>query len=237
MIGGAGQSPAAALAAAATLGPFSAVAETAGPDWVSWTALVEDPGLLAGRVEEVRRLLAAGTGIPVPERVAASLVQLGLVGRLVAPPLGAALLTGIMPVSPPDRVRLRLSGPNPLPLALADATVVAVTSDLAAAFVRHWLGPCVEPLTVLVHREYRLSRRVLDGNTASAVAGALHTASTARPDLAPAAEQLLTALLASGPLAGAGARRDDGTFVRRSCCLFYRLPGAGTCGDCVLGAR
>jgi len=25
--------------------------------------------------------------------------------------------------------------------------------------------------------------------------------------------------------------------MRRSCCLFYRLPGAGTCGDCVLDER
>jgi ferric iron reductase protein FhuF len=38
-----------------------------------------------------------------------------------------------------------------------------------------------------------------------------------------------------GPLAGAG-RFDVGGryFVRASCCLFYRIPNAGKCGDCVL---
>jgi ferric iron reductase protein FhuF len=60
---------------------------------------------------------------------------------------------------------------------------------------------------------------------------------TAGPEVAGRADALLEALLRSGPLAGTGRRRDDGTFVRRSCCLFYRVPGAGTCGDCVLDDR
>jgi ferric iron reductase protein FhuF len=28
--------------------------------------------------------------------------------------------------------------------------------------------------------------------------------------------------------------RPEQFFVRHSCCLFYRLPGGGTCADCVL---
>jgi ferric iron reductase protein FhuF len=57
------------------------------------------------------------------------------------------------------------------------------------------------------------------------------------PALVARADAVLDALLGSGPLAGTGRRREDGSFVRRSCCLFYRLPGAGTCGDCILDAR
>ena len=34
-------------------------------------------------------------------------------------------------------------------------------------------------------------------------------------------------MLAEGPLAGTGRRLRDGRFARRSCCLYYRLPGAG----------
>src|SRR2546423_754961 len=47
-------------------------------------------------------------------------------------------------------------------------------------------------------------------------------------------------LLARGPRRGGGqlgVRAGRLTFRRRSCCLFYRLPGGGTCGDCPLRPR
>jgi ferric iron reductase protein FhuF len=226
-----------ALEAAAELGPFFGADAQPGPDWSSWAALIADPALLARRAVEVRAVLAAGPGSPdVAPAVVASLVHLGLVGRLVAPPLGAALLSGVLPVAPVEQVHVRLAGANPLPLALGatSAAPLAGPADLAAAFVRCWLTPAVEPLTVAVRGSWAVSRKVLDGNVTSAVAGALRMAATARPGLAGRAEAVLDALLASGPLAGTGRRREDGSFVRRSCCLFYRLPGAGTCGDCVL---
>lgn len=230
----------AALAAAAAVGPFSTVDAEPGADWVTWAALVQDPAVLSRRVEEVRRFLAAGPGSPnVPARVAASIAQLGLVARLLAPPLGAALVTGVLPVATPSAVHLRPAGSNPLPMALPAATAVrtAGPAELAAAVAEHWLLPMVAPLTEAVRREHRLSPRVLDGNAASAAAGALATATRARPDLGPAAAALLNELLTGGPLAGTGRIRPDGTFLRNSCCLFYRVPGAGTCGDCVLGVR
>jgi hypothetical protein len=99
------------------------------------------------------------------------------------------------------------------------------------------LRPVVEPLTDAVRRSFSLSRLVLEGNVVSAVAGALRMASAARPEVTGRAEATLDALLAGGPLAGTGRRLPDGTFVRRSCCLFYRLPGAGTCLDCILTER
>ena len=38
------------------------------------------------------------------------------------------------------------------------------------------------------------------------------------------------------PLSDTGTLGPDGEgFRRRSCCLYYRVPGGGLCGDCVLG--
>lgn len=229
-----------ALATAAALGPFSAVDPRPSTGWVSWARVIEDPAVLEQRVTEVRRMLAAGPASPsVDRRVAASIVHLGLVARLLSPILGAALTAGVLPACPSGRVHLRLAGTNPLPLALTGPEAVAVPDPdaVADAVAVHWLSPAVAPLTAAVSERFSLSRIVLTGNTASAAAGALRAAGTARPELAGRAEAVLAALLAAGLLAGAGRRREDGSFVRRSCCLFYRLPGAGTCGDCVLTDR
>jgi FhuF 2Fe-2S C-terminal domain len=161
------------------------------------------------------------------------------VARLVSPPLGAALATRVLPVAPPARVHLRLAGVNPMPLALQAPSAVAVAAgaELAAALHRHWLAPLVEPLTRAVQTAAPVSRQVLDGNVTSAVAAALAMAAAARPELMGAADATLDTILSVGPLAGTGRRREDGSFVRRSCCLFYRLPGAGTCADCILADR
>ena len=226
-----------ALAAAGSLGPFFAVEREARPGWTSWRELVETPGPLERRVAEVRRVLATGPGAPdVEPRVAASIAHLGLVARLVSPVFGAALATGLLPVAGASEVLIGLTGANPLPLTLGrpGAVRVAPRSDLAGLFDRCWLRPVLAPLATTVGRRYSLSPRVTQGNVASAVAAALRAASVARPDLRPQAEAWLTSLLADEPLGRAGRRRPDGTFVRRSCCLFYRVPGAGTCADCVL---
>jgi len=45
------------------------------------------------------------------------------------------------------------------------------------------------------------------------------------------------ALLDHGPLRTSGEwilHRHEVRFTRRSCCLYYRLPGAGMCADCAL---
>ncbi len=228
------------LVAAGALGPFFRVDERSGPDWTCWAALSADAKALRFRTDVVHAVLAAGNGVPdVEPRVVASLTHLGLVARLVSPLLGATLLSGVLPVTPVENVHVHLTGENPLPLALSATSAVAVRSaeELAVALHRHWLTPAVRPLTHAVRTFCSVSPLVLDGNVTSAVAGALRMAGTARPELASRADAVLDELLRSGPLAGSGRRRDDGSFVRRSCCLFYRLPGVGTCGDCILDAR
>lgn len=228
------------LAAAGALGAFFRVDERPGPDWTSWASLSAGSKALGLRTDEVHAVLATGPGSPdVEPAVAASLTHLGLVARLVSPLLGAALLAGVLPVAQVGDVHIRLSGANPLPLALAASSAVPVDTaeDIAGAFQVHWLTPAVRPLTRAVRGICAVSPQVLDGNVASAVAGALRMAGTARPELAARADGVLDTLLRSGPLADLGRRRPDGSFIRRSCCLFYRLPGAGICGDCVLNAR
>ncbi|NEN51080.1 hypothetical protein G3R41_09025 [Modestobacter muralis] len=223
-----------ALQAGADLSPFCTLQPTPGRQWVSWADLLADQAQFAGRAAEVRTTLTVGA---VPgERVVASLVHLGLVARLLAPPLGAALAGGVLPVVAPDGVHVLLSGSNPLPMALTDAAGIDVDSPAAVAegLVRHWLTPLVMPWTTLVAAVARVSGQVLAGNTTSAVAGVLAVAVATRQDLADRSVAVLDALLAGGPLAGTGGRRLDGSFTRRSCCLFYRLPDAGTCADCVL---
>lgn len=224
------------LAVAGALGGFFRVEERPGPDWTSWAALITDGTTLHRRTDEVRAVLAAGPGSPdVEPAVVASLTHLGLVARLVSPPLGAALLSGALPVTPPENVHVALAGANPLPLALSATSAVAVADAgaLAEAFDRHWLTPAVRPLTPAVRAVCSVSPQVLDGNVTSAVAGALRMIGSVRPELAARADAVLDALLRSG-LRGSGGRRGNGAFVRRSCCLLYRLPGAGTCGDCIL---
>jgi hypothetical protein len=229
-----------ALAAAGALGPFCVLEDIPGPDWVSWAEVVDRPEPFGRRVDDSRELLAAGPGAPdVPVRVVASVVHLGLVARLVSPPLGAALMSRVLPVLPAGSVHLHPVGSNPVPMAFDHPAGVPVLrpAEVAASLDRHWLDPLAAPLTAAVGRWYGLSAHVLVGNVASAVAGALRTIAAARPQLSAAAVTVLEALLAEGSLAGRGRRRPDGAFVRRSCCLWYRLPGAGTCGDCVLDVR
>src|SRR5439155_14256063 len=78
---------------------------------------------------------------------------------------------------------------------------------------------------------------LLWGNVASGLAGALRALDGAVP--LPRRAATGRALLDHGPLRGSGTLAVRGgrlAFRRRSCCLFYRLPGGGLCGDCPLDA-
>ena len=96
------------------------------------------------------------------------------------------------------------------------------------------------PLAAAFGAAFRLSQQVLRGNVASAMSGAAAMLAVAFPSRAETAGRLTAQVLAAGWLRGSGryARPDPGQprwhLARRSCCLLYRLPGAGLCGDCVL---
>ena len=85
-----------------------------------------------------------------------------------------------------------------------------------------------------------MSEQVLWGNVASALAGAMTMLIEAHPEQADTTAGLVERLLEREPLTGTGevvrpeASHPRRFLVRRSCCLFYRVPGGGYCGDCVL---
>jgi ferric iron reductase protein FhuF len=102
------------------------------------------------------------------------------------------------------------------------------------------LSGVVAPVLEAFEDTFRVSRQVLWGNVASGLASALGMLAAARPDRAEIAAALADRLLDRPPLRGTGelVRPDLSNlrrfFVRRSCCMFYRVPGAGMCADCVL---
>jgi ferric iron reductase protein FhuF len=120
----------------------------------------------------------------------------------------------------------------------------ADTEDGLATLVYHGvIATCVAPLVDAVLREYRLSPKVVWGNVASALGGAATVVGKARPELSGRAMDLADRLLRKGSLVGTGGfvRSDVGCpepyFMRNNCCLFHRIPGGGTCADCVLVTR
>ena len=226
------------------LGPFFAVhlhpaGAVAPAPWRPMFELVADPPVLAARIDRVRAALAASAGRPadeVPLPVAASITQLGLVARLIAPALASAALGPALGLTLADCWwRDELGGPFPLSL-----TAKASNPERAGSV----LGDAVEAVTGAVAAAVPVSPRVLRGNVASAVNGAaaMLAAASARhwPALADRGWQLAAAALAE-PAFDGESRRLGPNFRRRSCCLIYRVAvtgaaagPAGVCGDCVL---
>ncbi|GAA2571864.1 MULTISPECIES: (2Fe-2S)-binding protein [Streptomyces] len=182
------------------------------------------------------RKVAAALGAP-EARVAASVAQQGLAARLWSVTLACAALYGRVPDLAPELLRwdpdagapddLWLAEVRPLPGDTATVADVVLTAHLA-------------PLTAAVHTRYGVATGLLWGNAASALAGAgreldRRARRDGRTDTAAHARSLTAGLLAHPLLAATGdltATPAGISFRRRSCCLYYRVPGAGVCGDC-----
>ncbi|WP_231405976.1 (2Fe-2S)-binding protein [Streptomyces clavuligerus] len=194
--------------------------------------------LYAGGLDPLTRRvdLVAARHSPPERRVAASIAQLGLAARLWSIGLGCAALHGRVPELDPERLywspgsgtpddlwfALPPGGPRTLP-ATADA-LRAVIEDTHLA-----------PFGDAVRRDTRISPRLLRGNEGSALAGAVRQIDTwarehGRTAVAENARALAAALFAAPRLSGTVR----GPAMRRtSCCLYYRAPRGGLCGDCV----
>ncbi len=204
----------------ARLGPFFVVEPVDEGPWRPIDDLVSGPAL-AERVAWTGEALGRRAGVDIEERVAASTASLGIFARLLSPAIGAALLGEPAPDprsllwQPVEGGPMRLAAPTGGPHAPSE-----VVETLIA------------PLVARLDTEHGVSTKIGWGNAASAVHGAARMAAQADQRLAPAAGRLLLELL-EHPLLTDTA--DVGPpFVRRSCCLYYRLPGGGYCGDCVL---
>ncbi|MDW4906378.1 ferric iron reductase [Streptomyces sp. ADMS] len=223
------------LAALRALGGFF-VLRTAGAPAVRPPALAQ---AYAHHGEEVYadsitfRVHAVADRIHASElRVSASVAQQAFAARLWSIALGCAVLYGSVPdldprllhwdaaVSAPDDLWLAEVRPRP-----ADAESVA---DLV---VRGHL----EHFTAVLHARYGVAEGLLWGNAGSALAGAARElerwARGAGTD-AGARAQALAAELFTHPRLAATGTLTGSAFRRRSCCLYYRVPGGGVCGDC-----
>jgi hypothetical protein len=167
-------------------------------------------------------------------RVAASVAQQGLAARLWSVALGCAVLYDHQPDLAPGLLRWDPEGGAPDDLWLtevracgpADAETLAVTV----------LHGHLEPLAAALRARHRLAPGLLRGNAASALAGAARQLDAwarahDRPDAAARSRDLTAGLLAHPLLAGTGTLTGT-AFRRRSCCLYYRVPDGGVCGDC-----
>jgi hypothetical protein len=228
-----------ALDLAAEVGPFF-VLDRWTPDagWRPLTELVEQPHVLVERVAAAREMLAERSRVGVDEieqRATASIVFLGLAARLVSPAFACAALADRVPELHLDALWWQPVLGGPWPLARSGITDSVPSGDLADDLDARILQPIVAPVLEAFGRTFALSPQVLWGNVASSLAGALMMLRAARPDRAAQATRLVGQLLDHRTLAGTGDLDPSApSFVRRSCCLFYRVPGAGICGDCVL---
>jgi FhuF 2Fe-2S C-terminal domain len=233
------------LKALARFGPYFQVTQLDDTDhngpsraeWLPLTALVEEPGLLAGRIAAVRRALAgpmpATPPRAVPMQVAVSVTQLGLAARLVAVAL-AATADG---VSAPPAARLvfqdRLGGPYPLGLFTA--------AEARSSSPGTWPDTMCDLAWRITERSidvYGLSPRVAWGNVASALASAVRMITDVDGATGARAERLAERAFATAELQNTGYVEESGRFRRHSCCLIYRLAtDPMLCGDCVLAGR
>ncbi|MFI9628976.1 (2Fe-2S)-binding protein [Streptomyces sp. NPDC052042] len=170
-------------------------------------------------------------------RVAASIAQLGLAARLWSITLGPAALTGRFPDLPPDALYWDPRASSPDDLWLSTTRTLPATADRIRHVVQR--GHLV-PLAEAIHRDGPLSDRLLWGNAGSALAGALRqlvdwARVNDRPDAAARARALTAELFDHPDLRNTGAPHGT-AFRRRSCCLYYRCPAGGLCGDCVFEA-
>ncbi|WP_267715796.1 (2Fe-2S)-binding protein [Streptomyces sp. CoH17] len=163
-------------------------------------------------------------------RVDVSLAHLGHAARLWSPALACVVLHGIVP----DLEGLQRADDGPALRVPRPAGWYAdrLDGDPARAVyqqVTRHLSALADGLRV------KVAPRLLDGNSASALAGAAHALLALRPAVRRPLTDLTTALLDTGHLAGTGVLTGpDLAFRRRSCCLYYRAPDGSKCADCGL---
>ncbi|WP_338894723.1 (2Fe-2S)-binding protein [Streptomyces sp. TG1A-60] len=176
------------------------------------------------RVQKVARSVRA----PEP-RVAASIAHLGFAARLWSVALGAAALYDRVPDLDPRLMRWDADASAPDELWLTE--VRGLPAERIGEVVR---DAHLVPLAAALRAQLPVSARLLWGNAASALMGAVRqidrwALANGRAEVGNRARSLATGLFAHPDLAGT---LDEVTCRRRSCCLYYRLPGGGLCGDC-----
>jgi hypothetical protein len=152
-----------------------------------------------------------------PLRVGQSALQMGIASRLWSLTVVPVARDQLLP-DPAGFVVREDDGAVVLGVSRAAGWSAPTVDDLHAAL----LG-VLEPLADALP----LAQRLLWGNAAASlyVVPRVHSL----PEALPWVEALVT----RPPYAGELDLLPDRTARRRTCCLFYEVPGAGLCGDCV----
>lgn len=223
-----------ALAAATGLGMFFRLADPR-PGEADWhpvgSLYASEAGPLDAMIDDTVARLSG-----CERRVAASLLFQGYAARLLSPQVGCLVTSGCVPAVPTAGLRWRR----------ADAEVV----ELGLVARAGWCGPAdaltglaltqsfdghLRPLATALRARVRIPGSVLRDNAASALVGALRLVDD---KINNGWRYLAERALAHPRLCGSGTiGTDEPAFVRRSCCLYYRVANGGLCGDCPLAGR
>ncbi|MFI9245209.1 (2Fe-2S)-binding protein [Streptomyces sp. NPDC053086] len=209
----------------------------AGPRRLPTLAEVYDGVTSDGHRDPVTlRVATVGDRLRTAEaRVAASVAQQGLAARLWSAALGCAALYGRLPDLDPRLLRWDALAAAPDDLWLTELRPLPGDAATLAGTVLHGH---LEPLAATLRARYGVAAGLLWGNAGSALAATARELSRwarahGRTDVAARA-RTLTGELFAHPLLSATGVRTGTDFRRRSCCLYYRVPGGGLCGDCCL---
>ncbi|MEU6510957.1 (2Fe-2S)-binding protein [Streptomyces sp. NPDC046942] len=221
------------LAALRPLGGFFALRtdEAAPPTTLAQVYAKTSSGVHRDALSARVAVVAERLRTPEP-RVAASIAQQGLAARLWSAALGCAALYGRLPDLDPRRLCWDPLGSAPDDLWLTGVRPLPGDPDLVAGVLHRHL----EPLGETLRGRYGVAAGLLWGNAGSALAGAAReldrwARANGRRDVADRTRTLTDALFAHPLLRPTGTRTGT-AFRRRSCCLYYRVPGGGVCGDC-----
>ncbi|MFJ4830650.1 (2Fe-2S)-binding protein [Streptomyces sp. NPDC088747] len=174
------------------------------------------------------RSVTESIGAPEP-RIAASVAHQALAARLWSIALGAAALYGQVPDLDPRLLRWDPAGGAPDDLWLSEVRPLPVEAIGEVVLAGH-----LEPLAAALRARHRVAEGLLWGNAGSALAAAVRqldrwARANGRPEAGDRARTIAAELFAHPDLS---ATLDPVTLRRRSCCLYYRVPGGGLCGDC-----
>jgi iron complex transport system ATP-binding protein len=189
--------------------------------------LYTDTTLIDGVVGRVQARIGAAE-----QRVAASTFFLGFAARLWSVGLGALAGHRLLPDLAPEHLLFREAGGGislhiEHPVAWQGDNLEPMLADMVLA--RH-----LTPLSAALRRLGPISDKLLRGNAASALLSAAHVFD--RDATAGAGWQLARRLCADERFSDAILFNEAG-YRRTSCCLYYRTPGGGLCGDCVFTSR
>jgi iron complex transport system ATP-binding protein len=220
-----GAKAAALFAELSDVGPYFAVGTGTRHDGGRPVAqLYTDTALLDGIVSRVQARMDAAE-----QRVAASTFFLGFAARLWSIGLGALAGHRLLPDLSAERLLFQESG-GQIQLHI-EHPIVRQGDDLEPMLADMVLEWHLAPLSAALRRLAPISDQLLRGNAASALLGAARgfdCNATAGPGWQ------LARRLCSDERLSAAIRFNGGSYRRTSCCLYYRAPRGGLCGDCVL---